>query len=240
MSRCLVLRLAGPMQAWGVQSRFTERDTDRHPSKSGVIGLVCAALGRDREEPVEDLAALQMGLRIDRPGVFSRDYHTVGGGDFLGKRYGVMRASGSLGDTVVSQRYYLADAEFHVALAGNETILEQCSRALDAPVWPLYLGRKSFPPTPPLNLGFREGDVQQVLHGLPWRRRARDRDVDTPEQLRLVFEADPGEGPARMDTPISYANGRRRHALRHLKNDWATAFPVIETMEEVYACISQG
>ena len=44
----LLLRLQGPMQSWGTTSRFDERDTQLEPSKSGVLGLVCAALGRDR------------------------------------------------------------------------------------------------------------------------------------------------------------------------------------------------
>ena len=57
----LLLRLVGPMQSWGTTSRFDERDTQLEPSKSGVLGLICAALGRDRSEPVEDLAALRMG-----------------------------------------------------------------------------------------------------------------------------------------------------------------------------------
>ena len=56
----LLLRLQGPMQSWGTTSRFDERDTQLEPSKSGVLGLLCAALGRNRSEPVQDLAALRM------------------------------------------------------------------------------------------------------------------------------------------------------------------------------------
>ena len=73
----LLFRLAGPMQSWGVQSRFTVRDTGLEPSKSGVIGLVCAALGRARNQPVDDLAALRMGVRVDREGKLAKDYHTA-------------------------------------------------------------------------------------------------------------------------------------------------------------------
>ena len=61
----LLLRLVGPMQSWGVQSRFSVRDTGLEPSKSGVIGLICAALGRARSEPVADLAAFKMGVRVE-------------------------------------------------------------------------------------------------------------------------------------------------------------------------------
>lgn len=100
----LLLQLAGPMQSWGTTSCFDERDTQLEPSKSGVIGLLCAALGRDRSKSVEDLAALKMGVRVDREGRLMRDYQTASG---------VVRASGAISAyAVVSQRYYLADAVF--------------------------------------------------------------------------------------------------------------------------------
>src|SRR5690606_10413353 len=101
----LLLRLVGPMQSWGTSSRFDERETQYEPSKSGILGLICAALGRDRAEPVEDLAALRMGVRVDREGVMMRDYMTA---------TGVVNASGKADKsrTVVSQRYFLADAAF--------------------------------------------------------------------------------------------------------------------------------
>jgi CRISPR system Cascade subunit CasD len=89
----LLLRLAGPMQSWGTQSRFGIRDTGLEPSKSGVIGLLCAALGWGREHDVTDLAELRMGVRVDRAGVLRTDYHTVGGGRVGGERYGVPKAN---------------------------------------------------------------------------------------------------------------------------------------------------
>lgn len=67
----LLLRLVGPMQSWGTTSRFDQRDTGKEPSKSGVIGLLAAALGIDRENwiDLEPLTLLSMGARHDRPGV---------------------------------------------------------------------------------------------------------------------------------------------------------------------------
>ena len=50
----LLLRLAGPMQSWGIQSRFSVRDTGLEPSRSGVVGLLCCALGRTRDEPLDE------------------------------------------------------------------------------------------------------------------------------------------------------------------------------------------
>lgn len=236
--RCLVLLLSAPMQSWGTQSRFTERDTGREPSKSGVVGLLCAALGRDREEPVEDLAQLEMGVRVDREGVFSHDYHTAGGGTLNGKRYGVIRADGAKGGTVVSHRYYLADAEFHVALGGEEGLLKRLDSALANPVWPLSLGRKSFPPSPPLSLGLGEGSPEAVLSMLPWRKRQSREKI--PVKLRLGLPCGPGEGAARMDVPLSFANGRRRFTVRYVRTEYCSGFPVAETIEEVLECISHG
>jgi len=36
----LLLRLAAPLQAWGINSKFDIRKTEREPSKSGVVGLL--------------------------------------------------------------------------------------------------------------------------------------------------------------------------------------------------------
>src|ERR1700676_2698584 len=81
------LRLEGPLQAWGVTSRFAVRDTADVPTKSGVVGLICAALGLRRAAAngrLKELAALRMGVRIDRPGTRFGDYHTAGAGADIG------------------------------------------------------------------------------------------------------------------------------------------------------------
>ncbi|MER8029588.1 type I-E CRISPR-associated protein Cas5/CasD [Streptomyces bauhiniae] len=78
----LLLRLAGPLQSWGLTGRFAQRDTHSRPTKSGVIGLCAAALGLDREQPLGELAEVTFGVRADRPGTPMRDYHTVGGGTY--------------------------------------------------------------------------------------------------------------------------------------------------------------
>ncbi|MDF9816783.1 type I-E CRISPR-associated protein Cas5/CasD [Streptomyces sp. SPB162] len=82
MSYVLLVRLAAPLQSWGMASRFSHRDTHTRPTKSAVVGLCAAALGRDRTDPVDDLAGLVFGVRADHPGTPVRDYHTVGAGRF--------------------------------------------------------------------------------------------------------------------------------------------------------------
>jgi CRISPR system Cascade subunit CasD len=206
----LLLRLAGPMQSWGVQSRFAVRDTGLEPSKSGVVGLLCAALGQPRDADVSDLAALAMGVRVDREGRMARDYHTA---------LEVIKADKSSRDTVVSERYYLADADFLVGLEGPMQTLTVLDEALAAPVWTLYLGRKSFVPGQPVRLpnGLRpEADLAGALRSYPWcPRHPRER---RPELLRLVVEAEPGRGEPRPDVPLSFAD--RRFTVRHVRTEW--------------------
>lgn len=198
----LLLRLAGPMQSWGTTSRFDERDSQLEPSKSGVLGLVCAALGRDRAEPVDDLARLKMGVRVDREGLLMRDYQTA---------TGVVSAAGKvdMDRTVISPRYYLADAAFLVGLDGNDrALLERIHAALRAPVWPLALGRKSFPPGEPVWLegALREEGLRDAL--LAWPRIAKARLEQKDEPLRLILEH-ASAGAVRLDQPVAPFSERR-------------------------------
>jgi len=208
----LLLRLAAPMQSWGVQSRFTERDTGLEPSKSGVIGLLCAALGRKREEPVADLASLRMGVRVDREGQLRKDYHTA---------QEVARADPTKGaqETVVSSRFYIADADFLVALEGEDALLHQIQSALLSPCWAIYLGRKAFVPSFPVHLtnGLRIGaSLEDALAAHPWQ--ARRKDERPPARLRLALEASDDQGEPRPDVPISFAT--RRFTVRYVRTDW--------------------
>src|SRR3990172_4835036 len=177
----LLLRLAGPMQSWGVQSHFIYRDTLPEPSKSGVVGLLCAALGRDRSEEIRDVAELKMGIRVDREGLIQRDYHTAGKGGYL-------KASGQVErkDLIVSYRDYLADAAFLVGLEGNPALLAQLHDALHQPKWLLCLGRKAFVPGESVWLrdGLRMNEsLIDALRSFPRLREPRD---DSGDRLRAV------------------------------------------------------
>jgi CRISPR system Cascade subunit CasD len=206
----LLLRLQGAMQSWGTTSRFDERDTQLEPSKSGVLGLVCAALGRDRHEPLEDLAALRMGVRVDHEGMPMRDYQTA---------TGVLIATGKsdLRRTVVSPRYYLSDAAFLVGLEGADEALLTCIHAaLRAPHWPLALGRKSFAPGMPVWLpdGLSPLPLEQALAQYP--RLASLRRMDSQPTLRCLLEDDQ-EGAIRLDQPVA-PFAERRFGPRFVKS----------------------
>lgn len=225
----LLLRLAGPMQSWGTQSRFTRRDTGADPSKSGVVGLLCAALGKPREErpgdgwpTLHELASLRMGARVDRPGTLAMDYHTAGGTHRRGDEYGVAMVGSKPPGTVVSHRYYLADADFLVGLESErEDLLCRLDAALARPTWPLYLGRKAFvpgvpvrlPDEPPLGPGVCPFSLEETLATYPWTHGADD----APPSLRLVLDATPETANAvRRDWPLSF--DAREFALRYVRS----------------------
>jgi CRISPR system Cascade subunit CasD len=142
----LALMLDAPLQSWGFASRFQRRTTGLHPTKSGVVGLLCAALGAAKGSAAErewlpKLTSLRMTvLTIPRRLVASsnstqpeelplrrlEDFHTV-----LNTR----RATGAANtDPVVTHRQYLLDARYGVLLAGEFQVLNRVTDALRDPV----------------------------------------------------------------------------------------------------------
>jgi CRISPR system Cascade subunit CasD len=225
--RVLLLRLAGPMQSWGTRSRFSNRDTGLEPSRSGVVGLLCAAKGipRDDDESLTrfGINKLKMAVRVDREGRLMRDYHTA---------QEVQRASGkTTQDTVLSERFYLADADFLVGLEGERTFLDELATSLRSPVWQLYLGRKSFVPSLPICENVHDGDLLEVMQRHPWRKRWA-REQPPAKSLRCVVEVKYGEGEPRQDVPLSFVSRDRRFAVRHVRTEFQPVPRILEPDEE--------
>lgn len=240
MKHTLLMRLVAPMQSWGVQSDFTHRDTGMEPSKSGVIGLLCAALGKPRDENHPDnldkpslaqLAQLRMGVRVDREGLLKRDYHTA---------KDVRKSSGtSMKDTKnteVSERYYLSDAVFLVGLEGDSLeILQKLDYALHNPCWSLFLGRKAFVPSEPIWVkhGVQEGEpLEDALRSYRSRLSRWERKFDD-KRMRLVIEVKVGEPSeiTRRDQPLSFVKGHRAFDFRYLRTEFCDDRPLIEEKE---------
>lgn len=212
----LLLRLTGPMQSWGTTSRFDQRDTGKEPSKSGVIGLLAAARGIDRDvwnDELKSLAVLTMAVRHDRPGVLKRDYQTA---------QNIISADRSkVHETAVTTREYLADAVFLVGLESTDrSLLERAHTALQNPVWPLALGRKSYVPSEPvwLNDGLVDAPLLEALAATPWIATPR-REESTPERLLVSVESQDGSGALRMDQPLS-SFAERRFGARYVRSEW--------------------
>ncbi|GAB4211212.1 MAG: type I-E CRISPR-associated protein Cas5/CasD [Sandaracinaceae bacterium] len=217
--KSVLLRLEGPIQAWATQSKLGVRDTDREPSKSGVLGLVGCALGmeRDDDRTLALLRSLSLAVRVDRPGSLLRDYHTAGGGRFRGTKYFVEGAS----DCIPSQRYYLQDAAFTAALCGDDALVDRIVAALRDPHWPIYLGRKACVPSAPVLLGVVSASASDAVRGATLVDRRDPPLAGQPERLRLVLEAPPEEGgEPRYDEPLSFRVGAKRYGVRYVKTEW--------------------
>ena len=211
----LLLRLVGPMQSWGTTSRFDQRDTGKEPSKSGVVGLLAAALGIDRENwtDLEPLTHLSMGVRHDRPGVPKRDYQTA--------QHIISADRAKIHETAVTTRDYLADAAFLVGLECDErSLLERIHAALRDPVWPLALGRKSYVPSEPVWIenGVQDVPLRDALTRWPWIASQR-RWEELPEKLLVSFESENGSGVLKMDQPLS-SFAERRFGARFVRSEW--------------------
>jgi CRISPR system Cascade subunit CasD len=156
---CLALLLDGPLQSWGFASRFQRRTTALHTSKSGVIGLICAAMGLakgpEERELLPELAKLKMtSIAIPRNQVLRLDdFHTTGGGydkkthaQFIPRK----ASGGPCDNPAVSHRQHLQDARFGVILEGSRPLLNRAEAKLRDPVWGVWLGRKSCIPARPV------------------------------------------------------------------------------------------
>ena len=166
----LALWLDAPLQSWGCESRFERRHTAIFPTKSGVLGLICAAMGApkgsDREREVlaafadPGMVAVLFPRRfqarrspdgwIDRRSRRLTDYHTIR--DTRTADNPKPRRK----QTVQTWRDYLMDARFVVLLPGEQPVVGQAASSLRDPVWGVWLGRKSCVPSSPILISQQE------------------------------------------------------------------------------------
>lgn len=203
----LLLRLAGPMQAWGDSSRFSRRDTRMVPTKSGVLGLLAAADGRRRTDSIEDLAGLRFGVRVDQSGSLQRDFQTAINWD-------------TRDAMPLSYRYYVADAVFVAGVQGDTALLEALAARVQDPAFPLYLGRRSCPVTDPVFLSLSEAPLEEALRTHPWQaapwfQRRESRRVSLEVYLDAALGS-PGPVETRRDVPMSFSPERREYAWREV------------------------
>lgn len=230
---CIALLLDGPMQSWGFASRFTRRTTALHPTKSGVVGLLAAALGVDKRgsgeaAQIERLAALECTTVTlpktrgshELPMLRLSDYHTIGGGydsgtDWMKKP---QAASGATLETVLSERHYLLDARFGVLLEGEAEFLEQIAAKLRDPIWGIWLGRKCCIPAAPILAGVGAG------RDAAWVLLLKAAGLDEKSEIAQFDHVVEGKGAEGIDaewlndTPVAFgAPIGERHAPRRIR-----------------------
>ncbi|HEU5128261.1 MAG TPA: type I-E CRISPR-associated protein Cas5/CasD [Glycomyces sp.] len=204
--KTLLLRLAGPLQSWGTSSRFTRRATDYAPSKSGVLGMLAAAKGVRRTEPLTELLGVRFGVRIDQPGTMLRDYQTS------------RPLDDPTANAALAERFYLADAVFLAAVEGDASLIDGLEAALRRPRYQPFLGRRSCPPLYPILKGTTRERLEDALEAHEWLASAHHRCRHGAEvRLQAVRDASPQErGDSVRDEPVSFDPRHRRYSWREV------------------------
>ncbi len=223
----LLLWLEAPLQSWGFDSRFGRRDSLDFPTRSGVLGLLCCAMGAggEQREWLELMAShtqtvLAFGLSKEgKVGArkalprqpLLRDFHMVGSGYddqdiwqslLIPKTSEGKKAVG--GGTKMTYRYYLQDMAFAVLLTVPEVEAQVITTALQAPAWDLYLGRKSCVPTDFIYRGLF-ADEQQA--------RQAALELATAKERLALFQVLEGEHEGEVltlnDVPLQFGEHKK-------------------------------
>ena len=216
--KTILLKFAGPLQSYGTSSHFETRYTEYYPSKSAVIGLLAACLGyrRDEAENLGELSKLQFAVRIDQDGTLLRDYH-------IARSY---NEKGVESKTYVTNRYYLEDALFVVALSGMDELIDALTKAIKSPYFQPFMGRRSLPVPVDFFLGVSAEDILDGLRNLswqaaPWYKKKKGKQ-GIGEKISLEVYADEeilkdekiSRSKLRRDIPISFSQKGRQFAFR--------------------------
>ena len=225
----LPLWIDAPLQSWGFDSCFERRTTGLFPTKSGVVGLICAAMGLAKGSAEEaatlpKLAKLKLtawqfprstkskgNLKIER----LEDFHTV---------EGTRKADGKKNSNpVITRREYLQEARFGLELSGEEALLQSIAEALSNPKWGVWFGRKNCVPSAPIQIGGPFADQERCWKAI--LKATGFEDEVSSEQFTRVEEVDDfAEGTDSInDQPVSFGTGKtsglegREFALRRVK-----------------------
>lgn len=209
MYKYLLLWLAGPLQSWGSDSKFYRRDTQKFPTKSGITGLLLSALGAagEQKELLEILAECPQDVfSFGDPYLpLLQDYHTVGTGyditdpwqnKMVPKKSDGTRPTGS--GVRITNRLYLQDQKFAVIIRITEDLGTALSKALENPVFDIYLGRKCCVPTDFLFQGLFDSYEEA-------EQAAMKKAGDTPIAFKVKEgESDDGECMVLNDVPVRF------------------------------------
>lgn len=210
--KTILLKFSGPLQSWGTSSRFETRFTDLYPSKSAIIGLLAASLGYRREETnaIQRLNELDFVVRVEQQGKLIRDFH-------IAKKY----KNGKFERNYVTNRYYLSDAIFLVALThSDEEWMDEIEYALLHPYFQPFMGRRALPLPLDFFVGtFTESGVD-VLSTFPWQASEFIQMSQSNDEVILELYADAHLLPERsnyirQDKVVSFDQKERKFGFRY-------------------------
>ncbi|MDO9317273.1 MAG: type I-E CRISPR-associated protein Cas5/CasD [Gammaproteobacteria bacterium] len=225
----LLLWFEAPLQSWGSDSKFGRRDTQAFPTKSGVLGLVCSALGAggEQRELLSEFAALNQtvisfarcrhigeeAVKQEREPLL-RDFHMVGSGyEKQGAWANMMipkTADGkpAAGGSKLTYRYYLQDSAFAVAVEIPIERADTITSALQNPAWSIYLGRKNCTPTDFVYRGKFDSEAHalELAESIAMQKERRE---DFRVVQGLLSEGEADEVFTLNDVPVQFGEDKR-------------------------------
>lgn len=204
--KTILLKFGGPMQSCGTSSHFETRNTDYYPSKSAVIGVIAASFGysRDEDKKIEKLNELDFAVRVDQVGLLRKDYQTA--------------RKLKKDETYVTNRYYLEDAIFVVAISSeDDDWIEEICAAIKNPYFQPFMGRRSCPVQPDFIIDVVEMGAIEALQNLEWqasdwyKRRNQNYVADIYADKDLLPESG---YTMRNDSVISFSQKERKFGPR--------------------------
>jgi len=212
----LLLWLEAPLQSWGADSRFGRRGTLNFPTKSGVLGLLCCALGAggEQKELLLEMGSLHQTVlsyrRSKEREALLRDFQMVGSGYddknpwetlLIPKKSDGKPAVG--GGTKITYRYYLQDAAFAaiVEVPTNKSAI--FAEALVNPCWDIYFGRKCCAPTDWIYRGSFATESSAIEKS---KEIAKDKKL--LEDFRVLDGEHKGETIILNDVPIQFGENK--------------------------------
>lgn len=210
--KTILLKFSGPLQSWGTSSHFETRNTDYYPSKSGVIGLIAASLGLDRNdsEIIKSLNELDFIVRIDQKGSILKDYHTA-------KKY---KKNGEFDRTYVTNRFYLEDAIFLVGIShSDENLMSTIFEALKQPYFQPFMGRRSNPIPLDFIVGITNSPIVESIESTPWLANDLYKRLNQETRVNVEIFGDShlfnsSKGVKRKDRVISFSQKNRQFGFR--------------------------
>ena len=233
----LLLWLEAPLQSWGFDSRYGRRDTLEFPTRSGILGLICAARGAGGPQ-TEWLAAMsafgQHVLCYKRPSKSDAvdlssermiDFQTVGTGYdeknswlslFIPKTVNGTKPRGNSNGSKLTYRHYLQDVSFAVIIEASEKLGKEIEAALLQPCWDIYLGRKNCVPTDLVYRGMFSSDEKAIQAA---QTIASEKGLLQTKEVLDGYFPDKGEALTLHDVPLQFGQEKR------YKDRWVTIIP---------------
>jgi len=214
MSKYILLRLKAPLQSWGGESfSYSYRSTVRHPTFSGVLGLICCSLGINRSKDSSFLMTLTEHISMDvfcyKQGSIIRDFQTAGVGHKDIRKVPTNYRGKSVEHKVrgdVYHKEYLQSSDFLVILkVGSDEVTERVVSGLRSPEWMPSLGRKACIPTTPIFVGV--SDKREEILSL------RDNTIPKEDMVYSVVESKSGE--TICDVPVEFNHKYRSRQVAY-------------------------